>query len=178
MENKPKDSAYITTWKLHDETSRFHNIENHLEDKAELTETINSLILDKSNIPELTNDLLYYIAESESLEESLAKQISVLQERRARFKKRSDNLRDTIKNVFERFDIKKIETPLGTVSQTVRTLSKLEIVDEGDLLMNHSDLYIKQEPKLDKIKLKALLDSGVVIEGVELKDTFSISIRR
>jgi hypothetical protein len=44
--------------------------------------------------------------------------------------------------------------------------------------MNHPELYIKQEPKLDKAKLRTLLQSGEKIEGVSLEDTTSIMIRK
>lgn len=178
ISDKPKISAASTQWKLVSCGQYSEVIENYLEDKSALVESVDIIVQDKSSVPELTNNLLYYIAESEGIEESLAKEIAVLQERKARFHKRSENLRDSIKMVFDRFDIKKMECPFGTISQVTRHGSKLDIQDEGMILMDHPELYIRQDPKLDKIALKKLLEEGITIEGVKLIDTHSIMIRK
>jgi hypothetical protein len=68
--------------------------------------------------------------------------------------------------------------PYGTISQVTRKESKLNVQDEGELIMNYPELYIKVEPKLDKTALKALLQSGTKIEGVILEDSTTIMIRR
>ena len=178
MIDKPKDSSSVTQWKLANETIYWAQLEDQLEDKTALETTIENAILVKTNVPELTNTLLYYIAESEGIEDSLTKEIAMLQERKARFKKRSENLRASIKMVFDRFDLKKMNCPYGTISQVTRKESKLNVQDEGELIMNYPELYIKVEPKLDKTALKALLQSGTKIEGVSLEDSTTIMIRR
>lgn len=176
--NKPSISSASTVWRLNNESAFKSPIEDNIEDKNALVEVVDNIIKDKTSIPELTNNLLYYISESEGLEESIAKEIAILQERKARFRKRSDNLRESIKMVFDRFDIKKMECPYGTISQVTRRASKLNVLDEGEILMNYPDLYERQEPKLNRSALKDLLESGVVIDGVELLDTQTIMIRK
>ncbi len=175
---KPKMSIGVTKWKLSEQSDYFYDLQDEIENKTGLEEVIEDIIQSKSSIPELTNNLLYYINESESLEEAIAKEIAILQERRARFKRRSEHLRDTVKMVFQRFDIKKMECPHGTISHVVRPRSRLNIIDEGELLINHSELYTRMEPKLDKVKLKALLESGEKVEGAELVDTYTIMVRK
>lgn len=173
-----KESANVTQWKLVNETIYYKELEDKLEDKEAMAETMENLIKVKSNIPDLTNTLLHHIAEAESIEDSLSREIAILQERKARFKKRNENLRESIKMVFDRFDLKKMECPYGTISQVTKHASKVRIEDEGELLMSHPELYVKQEPKLDKAKLRTLLQSGEKIEGVSLQDTSSIMIRK
>ena len=175
---KPTESAQVTQWKLISESAYWEENKDNFEDANALSQAVEFIITAKSNIPDLTNTLLYYIAESEGIEDSIAEEIAMLQARKARFKKRSDNLRDSIKQVFDRFDIKKMECPYATVSKVTRAASKLNITDEGDLLMNYPQLYVRQEPKLDKAAVRLLLEEGVVIEGVELVDTHTIMIRK
>jgi len=176
--NMKKDSANITQWKLVNETIYYKELEDKLEDTHAMKESMENLIMVKSNIPDLTNTLLYHISENENLEESISKEIAILQERKARFKKRNENLRESIKMVFDRFDLKKLEAPYGTVTMSIRRDSKLEIIDEGDILFNNPELYIKQEPKLDKTSLKNRLLSGENIEGAKLVDNKVLIIRK
>lgn len=176
MSDKPSQSPSITQYKLVSECFKWQQLVDQLDENQSLPEDLPSIVVEKSSIPELTNTLLYYIAEAEGLEEMTSKEIAALTERKNRFKRRAENMRLAIKNVFERFDIKKLETPLSTVY--IQKSSKLCVIDEGALLMDHGDLFIRQDPKLNKTALKKLLASGEVIDGVEMQDRTMLVIRK
>ncbi len=168
------DNPYITQYRLFNECSKLQEAIDNSE--GDLTESIESLVTDRSSIPDLTNTLLHYIAETEGLEEVTAKEIARLLERKNRFKKRAQNMREAIKNVFERFDIKKLEAPFGTTY--IQKGSNLCVTDEGALLRDHPELFIRQDPKLNKAALKKLLADGEIIDGVEMQDRTMLVIRK
>lgn len=178
MNDKPKESLNLTKWKLVSMSKYSEFIEDYAENNTEFQSGMEVFIKDQTILPELINNILYYIAEAEGIEDSIANEIRILRERQERFSKRTDNLRETIQTVFDRYDIKKLECPYGTVSQVNKPAFKLEITDEGNLLMNHPDLYIKQDPMLDRAKLKARLRAGEVIDGAKLVDSKNIMIRK
>ena len=83
-----------------------------------------------------------------------------------------------MKKVFNAFALTKLTCPLGTVSKVTKTASKLVIKDEAELMMNHPELFVKQDPKLDKTALTNRLKDGEAIEGAALEDSVTIAIRK
>lgn len=177
-EIKPKFSYQSLQWQLIQASEYSELIEDYSDQLDCLQDSLNELMIDKTSIPQIVNDILYYINEYEILEKTIASEINVMRDRKARFEKKADNLRATIKMVFDKFQLTKMECPSGTVSKVIKKASKLNINDEGALLMNYPHLYIKQEPKLDKTALKSILVSGENVDGAELLDTETIMIRR
>jgi hypothetical protein len=178
MTDKPTLTPDQIMWKLVS-NSEYHLV-SFIDDEPEenFPEVMKGVLEDKSQMPALLNSLLYYMNEAEGLEKAILEEITVLQERKARFKRRSERIRDFIKCAFERFGLTKLEAPLGTISKVTRKASKLIITDEGALITDFPELYIRQEPKLDKTALKKLLEDGEEIDGAELVDITTIMIRR
>ncbi len=175
---KPKHSLQTAKYLLTEESYMAELLSQQIDDKTALEGVITNLSSSKSNIPDLINTLLYYIAESDGLERSLDAEIDRLEARRNRFKTRSKNIRESINNVMGRFDIKKLECPFGTICQINRDNSKLVVTDEGMILSQHPEYFIRQKPKLDRAALRASLQEGTIVEGASLINTNSIMIRK
>ncbi len=166
-----------TEWKLVNECLRINEmvaqaINEDWRDEPEQKE----LVLERSDVPELVNSILYHIAETENMAESLTKEIAALQERKARFLKRAENMRKTIEFAFLKFDIKKLETPQATASLSKR--SKLVVTNEGSLALEHPELFVRGEPKLNKSALKKMIDEGEIVDGAEMQDRTMLVIRK
>ena len=172
----PTKSCSSTKWSL----DQLIFLEDCFGDSKTLRAGIDDIISEThpAALPELMNNILYYIDENESLEESLDAQIRALTESRDRFKKQAENLRETMKHVFNKFSLTKLICPLGTVSRVTKTASKLVIEDESAILMQRPDLFTKQAPKLNKILLIDELKAGGDIEGAKLVDSTTIAVRK
>lgn len=175
--DKPTQSDSSAKYKLIEECLSLSMLEDKLEDGQPIDEIINDLLV-KTNIPQLSNTLLYYIAENESMEEALFNEIERLKERKNRFKKKADDLRAAIKTVMTRCEVTRLVVPFGTISLSTRHESKLDVFDEGALISHHPDLYTQQEPKLNKAELGRRIASGERIEGAKLIPTEVLTIRR
>lgn len=180
--NKNKDKTTVTEWKSLSASDFYFKINDILASEdfsySQLTAYADSNITDKKDVLDLVNNMIYAISEKDAITKSIQNEISDLQARKERFNNQSDYLRNCLKMIMDKLDVSKIEAPFGTVSKVHKKASRLEVYDEGLLLMSYPELYTKQEPKLDKVALKQLLQTGVEIEGVTLVDTETIQIRK
>lgn len=179
--NEKKITAFsIMNWKLPDELGYFNRLLAEINAEGELLpdEQLQQMLNDSSNIPHYVNLLLQYVAETEALEESLAENIRQLQARKQRFSNRIASFKNYLEMIMGRYDLKKFECPNGTISKVIKKKSRLQIVNEGDILLNYPEYFIKQEPVLDKQKLKADLQNGKVVAGADLIDTEFIQVRK
>ncbi len=174
-ENLPTKSLSSTEWKLNHLTY----LEDSFGDSKALQAGIDNIVEALPGaLPELMNNIVYYINDAEALEASLDEQIKALSERRDRFKKRAENLREALKKAFNTFGLTKLECPLATISKVTKPSSKLVIEDEGELMMNNPELFVKAEPKINKPLLTEKLKAGENITGAKLIDSVTISIRK
>jgi len=175
-------SRSVTEWKSLSASDFYFKINEILTDPefsfTELAAYAETAMKDKQDILDLINNLIFAISEKEAISRSIANEIAEMQARKDRFNNQSDYLRNALKMVMDKCELTKIECPMGTVSKTIRKASRVNVVDEGTLLLEHPELYVKPEPKLDRRALKELLEQGVQIEGVELLDTETIQIRK
>lgn len=175
-------SKAVTEWKSLSSSDFYFKINEILADPefsfTELAAYADNAMQDKQDVLDLINNLIFAISEKESITRSIANEIAEMQARKERFNNQSDYLRNTLKMVMDKCEITKIECPMGTVSKTIRKASRVNVIDEGTLLLEYPELYTRSEPKLDKRALKELLEEGIQIDGVELQDTETIQIRR
>jgi hypothetical protein len=179
MSEKNLSSFSIMSWKLPEELGYFNRLLAELDNENNfLPDTqIEQMLSDFSNIPHYVNVLLQQLAEDEILESAIAENIKQLQARKSRYNKRIESIKSYIEMIMGRYDLKKFECPNGTVSKVVKRDSRINVLDESVILLQHPHYFVK-EIKLDKGKLKADLLEGKIVEGAELTDTEFIQVRR
>src|SRR6185437_1266562 len=123
-------------WKLPQESMFFDKFLQELDGNNALsTETIESLLAERTRIPEFVDTLLYFLNEADALSSALGSQLESLKARKLRIDERKENIRETLLNVFRKFSIKKLECPSGTISLTERKASKLMVTNEADIMV-------------------------------------------
>lgn len=113
------------------------------------------------------------IMEIEILETGIREAMDNLKARASRLGEQKKNLRTSLCVAMELAELPKMETPVGTVSLK-RVPPDLEIVDESAI---PARFFKPQEPKLDRMGLKAALKANEVIPGARLDNgTLSVQI--
>lgn len=97
-----------------------------------------------------------------------------LKQRRERLDKKKEWLKGYILLNMQKLGYKKIETPLGTLSQRK---SKTTIVDENIIPKDERYWTVKLENKYDKKKIKELIESGEHIDGAFIRENVSLNIK-
>ena len=170
----------IMNWKMPEELSVFNMLitpadDDHHEHQLAMVE---KMLLDSSNIPHYINLLLEHLAEDESMEAAIAENIKQLQGRRNRYNRRIETIKSYLQMIMDRYGLKKFDCPNGTISKVIKQNSRLQINDEGDILINNPEYFVRPDPELDKQKLKADLLDGKSVSGADLVHTEYIQVRR
>ncbi len=180
MNEKKLSSNTIMNWKLPEELSVFNMIVTPADDAHQEHQLamVEQMLLDSSNIPHYVNLLLEHLAEDEAMEVAIADNIKQLQARRNRYSRRIETIKSYLKMIMDRYELKKFDCPNGTISKVIKEKSRLQINDEGDILINNPEYFIRPDPELDKQKLKADLLDGKSVSGAVLVSTEYIQVRR
>jgi flagellar biosynthesis chaperone FliJ len=145
------------------------------QEEAELKATI---LADNTNILQYVNQLIGILMEDQAIEDAIAINITELQARRTRYKKRQERVKDFLKLIMTRYDLKRFDCPNGSVTNVIKQKSKVNVLDENKLLKENPQLFIFPNPVLNKVVLKEALLEGKEINGAELVDSDYIQIRR
>lgn len=173
-------SHEVINWKLPDELHHFSMMIQAIdaENEAFRNEKLNQMLNDSTNIPHYVNILMGNLLNDETMELAIDDQIKQLQDRKKRFSNRIALIKSYLEMLMGRYDLKKFECPNGTVTKVVKYNSRLNIKDEGKLLMDNPEYFTKKDPELDRSRLKKDLIDGKEINAAELLDIEYIQIRR
>ena len=176
-----KISAHtIMNWKIPDELSVFNMLVAPLDMEHEQHQMRmeEQMLSDSSNIPHYINLLLEHLAEDESMEVAIAENIKQMQARKTRYSRRVEKIKNYLEMIMDRYELKKFECPNGTVTRVKKQASRLNVIDEGAILLHHPELFDRVDPVLNKQSLKDALLDGECIDGAELIDINYIQVRR
>lgn len=106
---------------------------------------------------------------------ALAEQAKVRKAQCDRVQKVAENtvrrMKERLQQAMEEYDLPKVEIGLHKLS--FRTSKAVEITDEAKI----PNIYIKVSTSVDKAKLREDLMAGAIVEGAELKQNKSLTIR-
>ena len=112
------------------------------------------------------------LAEAQALEEQAKK----MKSRAGVFANRSQRLRDAMENALLNHNLKKIETPLFTISLRKKPKRVIELATAS--LEKLSERFIRISKSFDKKAIGDALKEGETVEGFVLsEDEFTLSIR-
>jgi hypothetical protein len=136
---------------------------------------IRDAIEGETSINEIIAALAEADGEDDAILEGIAEYQKKIAERKSRIENRQDTRRALIASAMELAELKKLETPAGTVSLKA-TASKTIITDESQI---PSDYFETPPPKLNKTAVSAALKEGRDIPGATLSNGGkTIQIRR
>jgi len=116
--------------------------------------------------------LVDYDADARGMASAIADRVKDLNERKARYSRRSEVFRQLALGVLQRADLKKVELPTATVS--LRNVPPAVMISDHEALPQDC-LRIKTEP--DKAAIKAALATGHVPGAYLTNGSVSVSIR-
>lgn len=142
-----------------------------LEDEILLRDTLEG----STDLIEFLRSLETQRQDAVTLAEAIALNIENLRQRRARFERRDEAIRNLMFRLLQAAHLKKLELPEATLSVRLG-VPKVVIVDESEI----PDAFcrIKREP--DKIKIKAALSEFKPVPGATLsnaEDTLSVRVK-
>lgn len=113
--------------------------------------------------------------EAESMVGAIKERIVAMNERKARFQRKSDAMKDLMQSIMETADLPKVMLPEATLSILSGRVS-VNVIDANELPQG----YYAIERKPDKKAIKAAMEKGDQIPGAELvmgEDTLTIRSR-
>lgn len=102
--------------------------------------------------------------EAASLAEATKTRITDLSDRKARFERKADAMKDLIKGLMDAADLDKMTLPEATLSVTAPRAS-VNVLDINELPQG----YYAVERKADKTAIKKAIEAGETIPGAELQ---------
>lgn len=158
------------------------NLMECFQHDAELIEHLKTLDIDESVFfdtleaegvtTEKVQNFIGYINKLESYSKAKADEIDRLKKAKERDDKAVDRLKEYMLNVFNAFEIKKMVTPLYTV--TVRTSKAVEIVGEVDKKFMR---VVPEKLEPNKVAIKEAIQSGEEVAGALLVTRESLNYR-
>lgn len=158
------------------------NLMECFQHDAELIEHLKTLDIDESVFfdtleaegvtTEKVQNFIGYINKLESYSKAKADEIDRLKKAKERDDKAVDRLKEYMLNVFNAFEIKKMVTPLYTV--TVRTSKAVEIVGELDKKFMR---VVPEKLEPNKVAIKEAIQSGEEVAGALLVTRESLNYR-
>lgn len=158
------------------------NLMECFQHDAELIEHLKTLDIDESVFfdtleaegvtTEKVQNFIGYINKLESYSKAKADEIDRLKKAKERDDKAVDHLKEYMLNVFNAFEIKKMVTPLYTV--TVRTSKAVEIVGELDKKFMR---VVPEKLEPNKVAIKEAIQSGEEVAGALLVTRESLNYR-
>lgn len=129
----------------------------------------------ETNLFEIISALVAADGEDKALVEGLDHFADALDARKQRIKQRIETRRALLASAMEIAELKKLETPAGTISQT-KVAPKPIVQDEADI---PAEFWKPSDPKLDRKALGDALKEGRVIPGATMSNGgFTVTIRR
>ncbi len=130
----------------------------------------------KAELNEKMRAVVAYIKNQQVVVDNLSDAIKDLQAKKEVKSNKIDSLKEYLKSIMIQNQTKKIEATDGSFFASLSGMSKSVIIDDNAVIPTE---YLNDPKPLEpsKTKLKAALDSGVVIDGVYLKETVKILIK-
>lgn len=170
-------SKQLNIYKLYEVCTDFNELAAKLDQGVLAEQELTDLVEVEDKMQSFITSLVTITDEEQGMLDLLEKQIRDLTARKQRIINRVDHAKKTIHNVMKMCDITKVKLPMVTISRA-KTPGSVKIDDEMALLQEHPEYFIRQDPKIDKAKIKDDLKHGVVIEGVRLESGETIVIRK
>ena len=158
---------------LYEITVEQTNLNNLLEESCgELTpELEDALRINKENLVTKAEGYAKAIKNYKAEQDALAEEIKKLQAKKKVCENAISRMKDALSTAMETFDMPKVQAGLFKIS-----LSKSEsvnIIDEDAVPME----YKKATYTVSRADIKNAIDGGLVVEGVEIKESKSVTIR-
>ena len=165
MQDIARNSNPIAALREESEAARglLANIRDIIGDDEDMIATA---VEGETNLLEAIGSGVKRLAELDALLDSTKALADGIEERRARFKRQHELLKDALLVAMESSEIKKLELPLATIS-VKRTPASAMIVDESAV---PSKFWKPQDPKLDKKAVLDALKTGEAVEGATLSN--------
>ena len=120
----------------------------------------------ETGLTEMIGGAVSRIQELEAFEAAIAEQVKALNERKSRFARQSEHIRQAILVAMGHVDMKKLELPHATVTRKP-VPPKAEITSEADI---PSKFWKPADPKLDRKALLEALKDKEVVPGAALSN--------
>lgn len=170
-------SKQLSIYKIYEVCKDFNELAAKLDERALEEDELTDLVSVEDKMQSLFTSLVTITDEEQRMTDLLDRQIKELTERKKRITNRIQYAKDTLHNAMRVCDITKIKLPMITISRS-KTPDKVVIDDETALLCEHPEYFIKQNPKIDKAKLKQDLKCGVAVDGAHLEQGETIVMRK
>lgn len=149
------------------------NLNNMLEESmGELTpELEDALKINLDNFNAKAEGYVKAIKNYKADADAIADEIKKLQEKKRVCENAQQRLKDSLKTAMTVFDTPKVQVGLFKISLT--TSEAVNIIDEDAIPQE----YKKVKYEVSKTDIKNAIKSGLVVEGAEIKENTSITIR-
>lgn len=149
------------------------NLNNMLEESmGELTpELEEALAINLDNFNAKAEGYVKAIKNYKAEADAIAEEIKKLQEKKRVCENAQQRLKDSLKTAMEVFDTPKVQAGLFKISITKS--EAVNILDEDAI----PEQYKKVKYEVSKTDIKNAIKSGLVVEGAEIKENTSITIR-
>lgn len=129
-----------------------------------------------TNLKELATVILRGIADARALYDGTKLRAEELAARQERFKMRGEFLRAMLMKILQHADVRKLELAEATVSIKAGSAQIIGDLDPAKL----PDYFVRITREADRVKIRAALLDGVVIDGVALSNgepTLAVHVR-
>lgn len=125
----------------------------------------------EEKIQQNSQEIVTYQIEEQAKIDVLAREIKRLQSLKKAAENRMDKFKDRLTENMRKLKCSKIATPLGNVTLALDSVNKSVALKEGADINKIPDEYLRISKELNKTELKKALESGKVIDGVEIVET-------
>jgi len=158
--------------KLYEITNAMTKVQEVIEDPEELKEYFDSLSL---QLEDKAGGIMRVIKNEEMFVDKIDSEIKRLQERKASFQRKIQNVKDYVSFNMKKNKISRIETDIATFSFRKSTSVKLQ----DDFFDVGSSSYMKEKiiRTADKIAIKKDIQGGFTVPGAELIEKKNLQIK-